>query len=329
MSQLNRSTVAAVLEERYPDRERTGIEPITVGNRRQTAVARFADGRPLVVQCSTAVEPLRTEAMLTDAIRRRTSVPVPPALDAGTHDGTGYAVREYRPGSDLHSTFTDLSPERRRRLATTFGRYLAELHAAFAFDGAGELTPQRVGPAEDGVGIPGDDGALVAPAASSRRWLLEYGRAAVTRLPSEFDPLRERLRDCLQNTSVPSETRPRLFPWDLRPGNALATDGGVSAVVDWEAPLAADPALAVAKTEYLVADWYVEDPAPLRDAFRRGYEAVRPYPDVRPVHRIAAVADSAVDSRGVVTNPGYPERGRDAAVEFHRAALTAALPAER
>jgi len=326
---LNQSTVTAVLDERYPGRERTAVEQVAVGNRRQTAVVRFADERPVVVQCSPAVESLRIEATLTEAIRRQTAVPVPPALDVGTHDGTGYAVRSYRPGEDLHTTFTALSSERRRRVAETFGRYLGELHAAFAFDGSGELTAQRVGPAEDGVGIRGDDRSLVAPAASSRRWLRSYGCAAVGRLPAAFDSLRDRLLDCLRTASVPSCSRPRLFPWDLRPGNALVAENEISAVVDWERPLAADPALAVAKTEYLVADWYGEDPTALRDAFRDGYESVRPYPDVRPVHRIAAVADTAVDSRGVVTTPGYPELGRDAAVDFHRSALSAALPGEQ
>jgi aminoglycoside phosphotransferase (APT) family kinase protein len=116
-----------------------------------------------------------------------------------------------------------------------------------------------------------------------------------------------------------------LFPWDLRPGNALVADGDLAAVLDWEAPLAAAPALSVAKASYLVADWYVDDPDPLREAFVAGYERVRPSPTVRSAHRIAAIADSAVDSRGIVTNPGYPERDRDAAVAFHRSALADCL----
>jgi len=90
--------------------------------------------------------------------------------------------------------------------------------------------------------------------------------------------------------------------------------------------MAAPPALSLANSEYLVADWYVDEPAPLRAAFRAGYERVRSLPTVRSVHRVVAIADSAVDSRGAVTNPGYPERERAASVDFHRAALSSALP---
>jgi hypothetical protein len=113
----------------------------------------------------------------------------------------------------------------------------------------------------------------------------------------------------------------RLFPWDLRPGNAVVADGRVTAVLDWEAPMAAAPALSVAKAEYLVAGWYADHPEPLRTAFVEGYETVRDYPAVRPVHRVAAVTDSAVDSTGAVTNPGCPELDREAAVAFHRETL--------
>ena len=89
--------------------------------------------------------------------------------------------------------------------------------------------------------------------------------------------------------------------------------------------MAAPPAIAVAKTEYLVADWYVDEPQPLRTAFREGYESVRPVPTVEVVHRVVAIADSAVDSHGEVTNPGYPEFGRPESVAFHRAAVERAL----
>jgi len=185
--------------------------------------------------------------------------------------------------------------------------------AAFPFGGCGE-----VGPATS----PGD--ALTAPSTDCSQWLAEYGRRSVARLPDEFDDLRPKLLNYVEDAAVDAVT-PRLFPWDLRPGNALAADGTVSAVLDWERPMAAPPALALAKAEYLTADWYVDDPAPLRTAFRAGYEGVRSLPTVAPVHRVVAIADSAVDSRGAVTNPGYPERDRQASVEFHRGALASAL----
>lgn len=41
--------------------------------------------------------------------------------------------------------------------------------------------------------------------------------------------------------------------------------------------------------------------------------------------RLAAVVRAAVDSNGIVTRPGYPEREGDAAVTFHRDRLAALL----
>lgn len=309
---MNRSLATAIVGRHYPQRTVVGVAPTAAGHR-PTAVVRFVAHPPLVVQCSATVEAVRTEATLVDAVRDRTDVPVAPVLATGVHDGQVYAVSEFRPGTSLHTTFADSPPPHRGTIARRFGRWLGELHAAFGFEGCGELSP---------TGAP--DAALAAPPTACAGWLPEYGRRSVARLPAEFDDLRPRLLDCLDAAVVGNAT-PQLFPWDLRPGNALAVDGSVSAVLDWERPMAAPPALSLAKTEYLVADWYVDEPAPLRAAVRAGYERVRSLPTVRPGHRVVAIADSAVDSRGQVTTPGYPERDRPAAVDFHRSALASVL----
>lgn len=311
---MDRSLVTAVVAANYPQREVVAVDLAENGHR-PTAVVRFLDHSPLVVQLSESIEAVRTEAALVDAVAARTDVPVAPVLATGTQDGRAYAVSEFRPGSNLHRTFADSHPAHRDAIARRFGRYLGELHAAFAFEGCGGLIRESA---------PDGEIALAAPSADCADWLTAYGRRAVERLPAEFETLGPRLLDCL-DTPVVEDVTPRLFPWDLRPGNALVSDGWLSAVLDWERPMAAPPALALAKTEYLVADWYVDEPAPLRRAFRRGYGSVRPVPDVAPVHRVAAIADTAVDSRGSVTNPGYPERGRQASVAFHRAALESVL----
>lgn len=313
---MTRPTVAAVLARTHPDRTLTTVEPVADGARRRTAIARFESESPLVVRLSTD-DAFGAEVALIRAIHDRTPVPVPAPIATGTVNHTAYFVSEYRPGTDLHPTFTRLSPERRRRVATDFGSILGHLHEAFAFDGCGALTS-------------GSDDDPVSHGLDTLRhdcdgWLAEYGLSAVSRLPPAFDPLRESLASRIRAVPDRPPATPRLFPWDLRPGNALVTDAGVVAVVDWERPLAAPPALAVAKVEYLVADWYVDDPAPLRRAIQTGYERVRPYPDIRPFHRLVAVADSAVDARGRVTNPGYPLADRDEAVSFHRDALNRSL----
>jgi aminoglycoside phosphotransferase (APT) family kinase protein len=309
-------TVEAVLAAAFPDRTVRTIEAIETGNRRRTALARFADADPVVVQYAPDGG-FDTEATLRAAIRERTAIPVPATLAVGRLDGAGYLVSEYRPGRDLHTVFADLPRDRQATITQTFGRYLAELHAAFTFDGCGEVRLDGAEPAPDGAA------SLTTTDTPCDEWFREYGERAIARLPEEFDSLRPRLRDCVQEAAGAEAGRPSLYPWDLRPGNALYDDE-LTAVVDWEGPLAAPAGLALAKTAYLVAAWYVDDPGPLRAALRRGYREVRPLPTVRAGHRVAAIADTAVDSRGAVTRPGYPEVDRAKAIQFHRQSLTEA-----
>jgi Ser/Thr protein kinase RdoA (MazF antagonist) len=305
------SVAATALSAVRPDASPVDAEPLGRGNRKRTVAVRLDGAGRVVVQLSDDPAALQSEATLLSAVRDRTSVPVPPVLAAGTADGVGYLVTPRVDGDDLHERFVGLEPPVRARVARSFGRHLARLHEAFGFDGHGRLA------------VDGDD-LVVAEPADRRAWLADYGRRALERLPPAFDPVRPALASLFADPDV-GPARATLFPWDLRPGNALVADGEVTAVLDWEAPLAAAAALSVAKAEYLVADWYVDDPAPLRSAFAAGYNSVRPYPDPEPVHRAAAVADSAVDSRGEVTTPGYPEVDRETAVAFHRRALASVV----
>jgi Ser/Thr protein kinase RdoA (MazF antagonist) len=308
---IRESTIRAAVDAGRPSGRPTGIEPLGRGNRKLTRLVRFADREPVVVQLSRRRDVLTTEARLLGAVRARTAVPVPRPLADGTVDGVGYLVTEHRPGTDLHERVAALDPPVRRRLVASFGECLGELHGAFAFHGYGPVT--------------GEDGRLRATADDWPGWLSAYGRRALGRLPGAFDDLRPSLRALFDEPAVDPAPPATLFPWDFRPGNALVDGGELSAVLDWEAPLAAPAPLAVAKAEYLVADWYADDPAPLREAFREGYERVRPSPDPDPVHRAVAVVATAVDSRGRVTTPGWPELDDERAVAFHRRSLERTL----
>ena len=311
-----------VLADAFPGRAVVDVTAVQRGNSRATAVARFASEPPVVVQLGSSAAAVRTETALTRAVRERTAIPVPATVATGHHDGVAYLARDYQPGDDLHTAFVDLTPTQHREIAATFGTSLGELHRAFTFEGCGDLTVDDT-TAPTGSETP----TLVAESSDCTRWFRDYGLSAVDRLPPAFDALESRLLACIRETTVDRTEHSRLFPWDLRPGNALVDGADVVAVLDWERPRAAPPALSVAKTEYLVADWYVDDAAPLRAAFKRGYERIRPLPEVQPGHRVVAIADSAVDSEGVVTNPRYPELDRPGAIDFHRSALERVLAA--
>jgi aminoglycoside phosphotransferase (APT) family kinase protein len=283
------------------------VTPINRGNRKQTAIVRFIRRGPVVVQLTAEQMWLRTEAALLNEIRQRTFVPVPPVLAAGTHDDIAYMLTAYVAGDDLHSQFATLDSVSQCTLAHWFGRALARLHEAFIFDGYGRLRLS--------------DGTFTAHSTDLEPWFHHFTTQAVDRLPAAFDPIRNELDALLNGVSIDTDTPSRLFPWDFRPGNALVDDGSVTAVLDWEAPLAAPPALSVAKSQYLVADWYVDDPKPVRTSFKNGYNDIRTFPTIRPAYRAAAIAESAVDSTGTVTNPHYPPVGRREAIAFHLDAL--------
>ena len=317
------------LTETRPGTTPASVEPLERGNRKRTEVIRFETASPVVLQRSETPTATRTEAALLASIGARTDVPVPTPLGAGVVDGTGWLVTPLVEGRDLHEAFVDLDPADRRGVARAFGRYLAALHEAFRFDGCGRVEVDRTA-ADDPIAaasVLGRDASLsVRDPTDAGEWVRRFGERHVSRLPGEFDDLREPLREAVGDPAG-SDADPRLFPWDFRPGNALVAGGAVTAVLDWEAPLSAPRGVSVAKAEHLVADWYLptSEAEPLRRAFRDGYESVAPLPAVERAHRAAAVASAVVDGEGVVTNPRYPPVGRDAAVAFHREALRRAL----
>jgi len=306
-----------ILSQLRPDRLVDSTTTVETGNRKRTTIVRFVDDESVVVQQSDDPTVTRVEAALVAAIAERTSVPVAPLLASGTDSGEGWLVTSLVEGQDLHERFVDLGSEIQRRLAAAFGRHLGELHEAFRFDSYGPVGLEN-GRLSTGRQHSDGDGW--------QDWFDEFTDTSIARLPADFDAIRPRLQAVVRGESGDAPP-PRLFPWDLRPGNALVDDGQLTALVDWEGSLAAAPALSVAKTEYLVADWYVppEQANALRAAFRAGYRSVRPLPVVRPAHRVAAIADTAVDSRDRVTTPRYPPVDREAAVAFHRRALERTL----
>jgi Ser/Thr protein kinase RdoA (MazF antagonist) len=320
MDSVARSALAETLAS-----DVSATEPAPTGNSKRTVFATLADGREVVVQHAPG-DQLATETALWRAVDARTDVPVADILAAGdvTHPETdarhSYVVCERVDGVDLHTTFTELAPPDRDAVARTLGRSLGDLHAAFPFEGYGEVVATH---ADGGLRV-------TRPSTDWRAWFADYLQAGLAALGPGLDDLVPEIRSAVDPDRLPERPAATLFPWDLRPGNAILDErtGEVAALLDWGEPLAADPALSLAKAEYLVADWYAPDVATadrVREVFRGGYAGARPVPDVPRVYRLAAVVRSAYDSRGEVTRPGSPEREGEAAVAFHRRHLRDAL----
>ena len=304
------TSVDEIVRSAYPERAVAAVETPPEGNRKRTRLVTLDDGRRVVVQRSDDPAALAVETRLAREIADRTAVPVPAVFESGRDGAGGYRIVEYVAGENLHARFASLPTADRRRIARRFGRFLAELHGAFVFERFGDIAVA-------------DDGLRADGPADWPEWFEAHATAGIDALPAPFADLKPALREAV--ASPVGDPTPRLYPWDLRPGNAVARDGEVAAVPDWGEPLAASAGLSVAKVEHLVADWYVDDPGPLRAAFRAGYRSVRPLPAVTRTERLAAVVRSAVDGDGEVTRPGYPKRTGEAAVAFHRDRLESLL----
>ena len=304
------TSVDEIVRSAYPERAVAAVETPPEGNRKRTRLVTLDDGRRVVVQRTDDPAALAVETRLAREISDRTAVPVPAVLECGRDGAGGYRIVEYVAGENLHARFASLPAADRRYLARRFGRFLAELHGAFAFERFGDIAVA-------------DDGLRADGPADWPEWFEAHATAGIDALPAPFADLKPAL--CEAVASPVGDPTPRLYPWDLRPGNAVARDGEVAAVPDWGEPLAASAGLSVVKIEHLVADWYVDDPGPLRAAFRAGYRSVRPLPDITRAERLTAVVRSAVDGDGAVTRPGYPERTGEAAVAFHRDRLESLL----
>lgn len=304
--------IGEIFASAFPDRAVESIRRPVEGNRKETAIVGTEDSERVVIQRSADPSAATTEARLASEIASRTAVPVPSVIGTGAVGDTGYQITEYVDGNNLHERFTSLAPTNRAQIARGFGHALGSLHAAFEFDRFG--------------GVIAVDGGLESTGETAyEQWFRRYAEAGINALPPAFEGLKEPLREAIQSASLPETLTPRLFPWDLRPGNAVVADGRLAAFLDWGEPLAAGAGLSVAKTEYLVVEWYLEEEDTLRAAFRDGYTSVRSFPTMTRAERLTAVLHSAVDSNGVVTRPGYPERNGDEATAFHREHLTTLL----
>jgi len=297
------------------------VDRPATGSSKRTAIAALDDGREVVVQWRPTDEGgLGAEPLLARLVAERTAVPVAPVVATGTHRGRAYLVSERVEGRDLHRAIVDLAPTAATRVVRSLGRSLGLLHAAFPFAAAGRVIER--------------DGRLaVADPADARAWLREYVERGLKRLPpglADLEPAVARLLD-EHLPGLPADTPVALFPWDLRPGNAIVRDGRLVALLDWGDPLAAPPGLSLAKTDYLTTDWYFEGGRVerLRAALHDGYRQAAPlppdYPERRPLYRVAGIVRSAVDADGAVTRPRYPMVGPDEAVAFHRERLLALL----
>lgn len=276
------------------------------GNQKETYRAVLEDGRTVFVQLGDAG--IRHEIALHRDLVARSVLPVPTVLAAGRTDERALFITEAIPGGRLTDALPELDHDERTAVCRTLGRYLARLHAAYAFGGHGYVIAA--------------DGDLVVDRPRSARSavtdLLDRGLAA---LPPALADLRRPVRSAVARSAIPVDAAARLYPWDFRPGNMRWHDGDVT-VLDWGTPMAAPAVVGVAKAMYVSLDWF--DLTAYRPAFLAGYRSVRRLtadPAYWRVASVLAVVRSAVDGRGAVTRPYHPMADESTAIAFHRSHL--------
>lgn len=313
------AVVRAALEDAFPGTSPTSLTPTRTGNNKHTVAATLADGRSVVVQYrDLEFGSLQPEGEITRLVGDRTDVPVPTVLATGTVQGYSYVVTNLVSGTNLHTEYETFSLNDRERLANRLGQYLGTIHDTFSFAGYGAIDASN-----DHLHVPD-------PSTDWRHWLQTYTETGLDAFSEPLldlvDPIRTTLDTALDR--LPQTPTASFYPWDYRPGNVLVTladTPGVAAVLDWGDPLAAHRELALAKSEYLIADWYADpdDADALRAAYHDGYRTTTTIPSGyferrRPLYRLVAITRSAYDSQGEITRPRYPMVDVTDAAAFHR-----------
>lgn len=232
-----------------------GCEQATGGRVAQTYILDL-DGDPGRAVCKLGGPSVRTgdviEPLVVELVGETTAVPAPTVLASGllrTEPATRWALYEYLDGAT--PTPFPTRGDARFRVVRQTGAMLGEVHATHQFDRTGGLVRD------------GDELAVERP---DGLWIPEQGR---------------RLAD--HAGCDPGDWQPVLTHGDLFPGNLLATDGDVTAFLDWGNAHVTTAGYALARAEMRFVDWFWRalsgvTRARLRRELREGYREHRPLP---------------------------------------------------
>ncbi|WP_136689077.1 phosphotransferase family protein [Halorhabdus amylolytica] len=310
--------VRAVLEESGPDYESFSYQELSGGTRADVYFVTLEyEGTVYEVVVKFApesIERFAVEPFLHEFVAERTDLPVPGILvfeQEPERDIPAYFVTERVQGTNLGESFAALSIEERRHVMEQVGSVLGDLHSTIAFEGYGRLDLSR--------------GRLVVSDLSTdwREYFAEMTSDHIDGLAGTiFADLQDVARDGLaaRIESISRQGIPRLVHDDFRPGNLLfdtGTRSAITAVLDWEQPLAGDPLYNLAQVEFLFVDSVIRDPEEcermrkrLYDGYRRqrefdpddeGYAACKPlYQFSTLIWRMAGFEALYVDSNELV-----------------------------
>ncbi|SDJ93918.1 Phosphotransferase enzyme family protein [Halovenus aranensis] len=223
------------------------------------------DGDPGRAVCKLGGPSVRTgdviEPLVLELVTETTTVPAPSVLASGhiqTEPTTRWALYEFRDGS-LPTPFPAFG-EGRFTIVRQIGAMLGEVHATHQFDQTGGLVRD------------GDELAVERP---DGLWIPEQGRRLADRTGCD-----------------PGDWQPVLTHGDLFPGNLLATDGDVTAFLDWGNAHVTTAGYALARAEMRFVDWFWRAfSGATREQLRRElHEGYRQYRSLPPDYETLATA---------------------------------------
>lgn len=253
-----------IVENSFPDRTVSGVEPLDGGETHETVAVSFPNRDTVVVKYTRdGTDRLQRDCAVLQYVDRYTTVPVPNVFDWGRDPA--YFVMEALPG-ESSPQLREFEVKGASEYLRTAGELLGTLHRDAPFDSVGHVEGAA-------------DGTLRHdPAESWPAFYRKLKRETASELTGTrfgtvaFDAVAV-LPDVTDGMTV---ERPVLAHCDFGPNNVFRDDGGVTGVIDWEWGLAADPVYDLVRAERLFRTGRHDE---TRQSLLEGYRSVRPVPE--------------------------------------------------
>lgn len=272
--------IKAVLDESGPDYDDFSYTRPTAGHQGEVFLVTLeyrGESYEVVVKFQAGDPDFALEPFLHEYVADRTDVPVPRILvfeQDPDLDIEAYFVTERVQGTNLAEEMGNLDDASHEDVIEHAGRILGEMHHKIGFEGYGRLALQ--------------DGRLVVDELSWdwAGFFQDLVHRYIDRLDeTPFAEMQADAREALDDAVgvIENTDAPRLVHDDFRPANMLYDAAGqdpISAVLDWQFALAADPEYHLARTDFLFIDPAFRDAETrqrLRDKLYSGYNEFRDF----------------------------------------------------